>query len=175
MNSARVEAGSESTHSRWVTGDRKLGKFGKLVSVMRGSLLHHHRRTFQRLRQLATSAVGSKRIKLLFYGCVAFTLLVFFFGASSFLQLKDRSYSSLDRFHSTRFVFLNAVLSLFFYFMAFQFGKKLLCFVFNSMRIRLRANWEDILLDGFSAVLTVKCKSTCLCYYYAAGCVIESN
>lgn len=67
---------------------------------MRGSLLIH-RRGVQRIRQLAISAIGSVKIKILLCCCIAFTLLALATRAASFMGWADHAVS-LDRFSKPR-------------------------------------------------------------------------
>ncbi|GMY08182.1 glycosyltransferase family 64 protein C4 [Fagus crenata] len=66
---------------------------------MRGSLLS--RRTEQRLRQLAISTVGSVKIKLLLFSCIAFTLILLLSRGSGFTGWTSSSAPS-DRLHVPR-------------------------------------------------------------------------
>uniref|UniRef100_A0A5B7A7L7 Putative glycosyltransferase family 64 protein C4 isoform X1 n=1 Tax=Davidia involucrata TaxID=16924 RepID=A0A5B7A7L7_DAVIN len=66
---------------------------------MRGSFLG--RRTAQRFRQVAISAIGSIKIKLLLCCCIVFTLIVLASRAPSFLGWKHHT-ASFDRFAPPR-------------------------------------------------------------------------
>ncbi|XP_052199302.1 glycosylinositol phosphorylceramide mannosyl transferase 1 [Diospyros lotus] len=66
---------------------------------MRGNLLG--RRTAQRLRQVAISAVGSVKIRLLLSCCMIFTLLALASRTASFMGWTDRT-ASLNRFTGPR-------------------------------------------------------------------------
>lgn len=80
----RALPGRVGSSDSCIESDRVSGwvGFGLFFLRMRGSLLS--RRTEQRLRQLAISTVGSVKIKLLLFLCIAFTLFALLSRGSGF-------------------------------------------------------------------------------------------
>lgn len=79
-----------------------VGSPGGTSEMRGGSFFNLNRRTMQRYKQLGFTSV---KIKLLFFCCIVFTLLLLTFRASSFMRWNEYK-SSDDQFPASRCVFL---------------------------------------------------------------------